>query len=1347
MSAVEVDRIMFARQQLLQARLARPGPQEHPPRRIPQRTDNGPAPLSAAQLQLWYLHQLAPESIAYNELVTIRKDGPFDHAAFAWAFNEVIRRHEAWRTTFAVSGDEPRQIVRQHNNIDLPMVDLTHMPFSEAEATAAHKAAEIASAPYDLACGPFLRPMLVRLTATHHRLYLAMHHLIFDGVSLYRIVLPELVALYNARYTGDASSLPDPPIQYSDYSVWERGWVDSPEVERRLARCRARLAGIAPLDLPLDHPRPVRQRFRGSMLPLTFDAATVQRLRTVAADHDATLFQIVAAVYAYWLRSYTEQDDVVFATAHDLRQAPELESMVGFCLTPVVLRVNVTESASCAGLLSQIRTEVVDALACAVPFERLVRGIDPPRDQRRNPLFQTALVLEPPVVSPDPAWSIHQMETAVGELMGQSKFDISVELDERSDGRIDGRLIFSTDLFDTATAQLMLTHFTQLVRNAANAPDVPLAELSGPDNEDRRRQLETFNPPASAATAAHGRCVHELIIDQAARTPDAIAVIVGDQSLSYRELLLRSQRIAARLADAGAGRGTIVAVCVDRSTDLVPALLAVLLTGGAYLPLDPQQPQSRSLFMIADAGATILLTDSTHRTLPVPDDIATVQLARARYALDLAPLCISAQCDPSAVAYVIYTSGSTGTPKGVEVEHRNVVNLMTTLPAELGMSDADTCLSLASATFDISVGDIFCALGIGATVVQATGAQSKDPRALGDLIERCAATMMSATPTTWSMLIGAGWTGRPGLLALSAGEPLPEHLAAELRQRCRAVWNATGPTETTVYTGGGFVEAGEPITVGTPLPGVRIYIMDGRGHLLPCGVPGEIVIAGRGVSRGYVNRPRETAARFRRDPFVDGERMYRSGDRGRLLADGRLQILGRYDNQVKIRGFRVELGEVESVLIEHPQVNEVAVAVCGDDAGQQLVAYIVADAGGLDGARLRRWARSRLPAYMVPSVILHLSALPRSASGKLDRAALPTPPAPAAPSRPRPPTSIRESSTQHRLAELWSELLPGAGADPREDFFDLGGHSVLATRLLAEVERRFGVPIAVADFLDHGTTLALLGRLIDDAGTTDRTRQGTDLPHLFFVYPDLPSSMSLRYLSERCGRENHLYPLITPPVRGRIGRPRTVGEVAEPLLRTIRAAQPAGPYRLIGYSFGGLLAYELARLLDSEGDQVAWLGLLDTLTPAAVRALMRKWKSPSVRMARLRESRRSKLIADYGHNVGWATREKLIAAGLVKRRPGEQFDIRHAWQIMLACIPQGHHVPMNLFVTTDTINHTGSESLGWADVHRGPLQIHRAPGDHDSLLSEMSAKDFTALVWASLRNSLSEPQTALSQGS
>jgi amino acid adenylation domain-containing protein len=1111
------------------------------------------------------------------------------------------------------------------------------------------------------------------------------------------------------------------------------------EADRRLARCRERLAGVAPLNLPLDRPRPARHRFLGSMLPITIDSATGHRLRRIAADHDATLFQLLAAVYAYWLRSYTEQDDVVFATAHDFRQAPELESMAGYCLTPVVLRISVAETSTCIGLLTRMRTEVLDAIECAVPFERLVRTINLRRDQQRNPLFHTALVLEPAMLEPDPTWSIDQMETAVGALVGQSKLDISVALAERSDGRICGRLTYNADLFETCTAQLMQSHFVRLLRNVATAPDLPLAELSGPDEQDRHRQLNEFNPkPLPAATAAQDRCIHELIVDRATRSPDKVAVVVGDQKLSYRDLLGRSHQIAARLTEAGAGPGVVVAICVDRSIQLVPALLGVLLSGGAYLPLDPNQPESRSLFMIADAGATVLLTDSIHRWQRAPSDIEVVDLSRdtTQCSDAMAPAFIPGNCSPQDLAYVIYTSGSTGTPKGVQVEHRSVVNLMMAMPAALRLSDADTFLSVVSYAFDGSVGDMFTTLALGATLVLATDTQTKDPRKLGELVDCCKTTAMSATPTTWSMLIGAGWSGRPGLLAVSGGERLTDRLARELRQRCRAVWNGWGPTEATVFAGGGFVEAGEPVTVGKPLPGIRIYVMDNRGRLLSCGVPGEIVIAGRGVSRGYVNRPEETAERYHLDPFVDGDRMYRTGDRGRLLADGRLQHLGRYDDQVKVRGFRIEPAEIESALCEHPEVGACAVVARKAPNGeQQLVAYIVGESVCPADAEARDWLRRRLPEYMVPSAFVHLSALPTTASGKLDKAAVPAPsPRETGGSGAQPP----RNDTERRVAALWADLLGVPVTDVNCDFFDIGGHSLLAARLLSDVQRAFGVAVSLAAFVDSGRTVAGLAELVG-AESPSRTEEVTSGPPVHFIFADLASAMSLRHFTAQWGAVQPVHALVPEQPGGRFDGSVTIEQLASQAVSTIRDRQPDGPLVLVGHSIGGLVAYEVARQAVDAGQQVDWLGILDTEAPSMAQ-LLREQLTLRWRLRRIRQQPARERWAGYG---GVAFR--VLRSGPGGLWPHGDFDCRGAAEIACRYQQPGHEVPLHLFVTEGTAADAQADLLGWDEFHKGTLTVDRLAADHVTLLDLPEVEQLARMVLKSLRETQATATAQLRQ--
>lgn len=1299
---------------------------------VTQRRDTGPAPLSICQRQLWYLSQLAPESTAYNELVTIRKTGSLNTDALRRAFTEVVRRHEMWRTTFPIIDGEPRQVVHDPPSFELPMLDFSEMPLAQAERAAGKLAAEDTQNIYDLAAGPLLRPRLVRLAVDQHRLYLGLHHLVFDGVSLYRIVLPELVTLYEAYAAGLSSPLAEPPIQYGDYAAWELEAAHQPDVAAKVERWRHRLARVAPLELPLDHPRPPQQRFRGGMVPLSVAPSTVARLRAIGQREGATLFQVLAAAYAWWLHQYSGQDDVVFATPNDLRRRPELTSMVGYCLTPVVLRGDVSGEPTFAELIARMRGEVVDGLDDAVPFEQLVRELGLPRDPRTNPVFQASLVLEPPTLPADPAWSMHQMETTTGEV--GAKLDLGVELDERPEGHISGRIFYDSDLFERGTAEQMVQHWIRLLDVLADDPDGPLAALNLVDEQERHRQLVEWNPSV-APVATEGRtnserCVYDVILMRAALTPDAVAVVAGEDQLTYRQLAERATAVAQRLIAAGAGPGTIVATILDRTPDLVVGVLGVLISGAAYLPLDPKQPARRNAFMIADADAPLLLTraalvheiPSVNAVVVAMDGPATD--SRRVVAPRRRPI-------PEDLAYVIYTSGSTGRPKGVQVEHRGVTNLMGTLLPRLGITASDTVLSVAPYTFDLSVGDIFGALGLGARLVLASSEQATDPRALAALIESSGATLLCATPTTWSALLSASWSGAPRLTAASGGEPLVESLAARLSGCCRAVWNGYGPTETTVLATYGRMVNGEPVTVGRPLPGTRVYVLDEKGRPLPTGVPGEVVIGGSGVARGYLNRPTETAARFGADPFVEGGRVYRSGDRGRLMADGRLQHLGRYDEQVKVRGFRIEPGEIEAVLAEHPAVSASVVVAREDlDGERQLVAYVVGRP--TTDVALRSWLRSRLPDHMVPGGIVHLPALPVTSSGKVDRAALPAPESRLLAAH---VGQAPRTATERRLADLWSAVLRREVADVHADFFDLGGHSLLAVRLMAETEAQFGDAIALADFIRDGTTIAGLAMLLEQPPTiapavTTRT--------LFFVYPDPPSAVSLRHFVHAWGSEQEIHPLVPAQPNGRFDPAATVETLVRPLLEAIREMQPHGPYALVGFSLGGLLAYEIARQLSATGEQVDWLGVLDTPTPATADLLLRQI-TPWGRFVRLRTRSRKERWAKY-REVGLRT----LRAGPNAPRPDEHFDYRGAVLIARAYTTVAHELPTELFVTADSAVEVNDASLGWDKYHRGPLRIHRLPGHHNGLLDQPQVTELARLLLANIRHdsTASEPAVA-----
>jgi amino acid adenylation domain-containing protein len=1264
-------------------------------------SQSAPLPLSVSQARLWHLSQLAPYSPAFNELVTIGKAGPLDVEALRRALTDVVARHEVWRTAFRTIDGVPHQFVREPAEVDLPLIDLTHLSLEDA----VHRATEIAAAdtlrPYDLAEGPLFRPRLIRIAEDDHRLQLGLHQLVFDGTTLQRVVFPELTARYRRYATGVPLSLPDPQAQYADYTMWELDWVRGPEIAGRIAQWRSRLAGSTPSQLPLDHPRPPCQTFAGGTIPLAIDHTTVEGLRRAAREAGGTLFHALAAAYAWWLHLYADSTDVVFGTAHDLRDRADLLAVAGNCETPVALRCGVSGEEPLTALVGRIRRVVTEALGDAVPFDTLVAGIGGPRDPRNSKLFHTQLLFQWPLTPPADEWSLHAMDADVRDAVGSATFDISVELEERPDGQVVGGFVFSADVFDRETAREMASHFCRLLDAIAAEPGIPLAEHDLVTLEERQRQL-SWNPTTEDETSS--QCVHEVVSAQVERTPDAVAVQVGDEALTYRQLDDRSAVIAAWLVQAGAGPGTVVALLLDRTPDVAAAILGVLKSGAAFLPLDPRQPAARNAFCINDVGATIVLTD---RQLPASGDAITAAVVNLSDLGSHVPGrgAVSSTVSPADLAYVICTSGSTGRPKPVLIEHRGVTNLMRTLSREFGIGGCDTVLSVASISFDMALFDIFSALVCGARVVLATAEEAVNPASLSRLIAASGATYMFATPTTWGALVAAGWRGDRRLRAAAGGETLTDGLAEALLQRCGAVWNGYGPTETTGGTNIARLAHGDTVTVGRPLPNVRVYITDPRGRLQPVGVPGEIAIGGVGVGRGYLDCPDEHARRFGDDPFHVGGRIYRTGDRGRFLPDGRLQHLGRYDDQLKIRGFRIEPGEIESILCEHPEVGGCAVVAREAPNGErQLVAYIIGEPGCLSDAEARKWLRHRLPEYMVPSAFVHLSALPMTASGKLDKPALP---APSPQETGRVGAQPPRTDTEMRVAALWADLLGTPVTDVSSDFFDLGGHSLLAARLISEVEQIFGVELSLASFIDSGRIVAKLAELLSAEIPSGTDEIASSRP-LHFIFSDPASAMSARHFTAQWGPAQPVHTLIPEQPGGRFDRSLTIEEHARQALSLIRNRQPDGPLALAGYSVGGLVAYEVARQAVDAGQQIDWLGVIDAMAPTMhERERARQTLRSRLRSIRHRPARER-----------WAKFAEVAIRVLRSCTPWpvRGFDYRGITEIACRYRQPGHQVAMDLFVSEGSAAIAQEDLLGWAGFHTGPVAGHRLACDHTGLL-------------------------------
>jgi amino acid adenylation domain-containing protein len=1057
--------------------------------------------------------------------------------------------------------------------------------------------------------------------------------------------------------------------------------------------------------LPLDHPRPPRHAFVGGTVPLTTERGTVEGLRRAARTAGGDLSHALAAAYAWWLHRYADSAEVTFGSLHDLRHRTDLSAVAGCCITPVVLRCDVSGEKPFTALIGEIRRVVTEALSDPVSFD--------------SRLFPTALLFQPPLTSPADDWSLHVMESDVRDAARAATFDIRIDVDERPEGHLTGGLVFNTELFDHETAREMASHWRRLLNAVVAAPGLPMAEHDLVTPDARRRQLR-WNSVDTQTIASQP--VHEVISSQVERTPDAPAVQVGDTTLTYRQLDDRAAAIASRLVQMGAGPGTVVAVHVDRTTDLPAAILAVLKSGAAFMPLDPRQPPARNTFCINDTRASIVLAD---RQLPTGGDPVTATFIKLDELSSDGPRqdVRSSTVSADDLAYVICTSGSTGRPKPVLIEHRSVTNLMRTWSREVGVGASDTVLSVAAISFDLALGDVFCALACGAHLVLATTEQATAPAALSRLIADSGATYMCATPTTWGALVAAGWRGDRRLTAVTGGEALNVGLARALLQRCGSVWNAYGPTEATVWTNVARLAEGDTVNVGRSLPNVRVYITDACGRLQPVGVPGEIVIGGVAVGRGYLNRPDEHARRFCDDPFLAGGRIYRTGDRGRFLPDGRLQHLGRDDDQVKIRGFRIEPGEIESTLCLHPNVGCCAVVAREAPNGeQQLVAYLVGEPGCPTDFEARDWLRRRVPEYMVPGRFVRLNALPMTASGKLDKAALPAPsPLGTVGIGAQPPRNDKEKS----VAALWADLLAVPVSDVNTDFFDMGGHSLMAARLISEIQRIFGVALAPAAFLDNGRTVAGLAGLLDSEipATTGRV---TSDPPLHFISADVASAMSVRHFMAQWGAAQSVHTLMPEQPGGRFDRSVTLEQHARQAISAICNRQPDGPIALAGYSIGGLLAYEVARQLVDTDRQVHWLGILDAQSPS-LEPLLRAQLKLRWQLGRIRRMPAGERWDKYTEVA-----RRVLRGGPGALWPQIEFDYRGATEILCRYRQPGHEVPVHLFVSEGYAAENEAHLLGWDEFHKGTLTVDRLAGDHFTMLRTPEVKQLAGTMLESL---------------
>jgi amino acid adenylation domain-containing protein len=1164
-------------------------------------------PASLSQQRFWVLDQIEHGNPAYNVPVRFILHGPLDVGLVEKAFNEIVRRHEILRTTFALEDGQPVQIIAAEMRIQVPVTDIRSIPDSQRIAEADRLGSEEAKKRFDLTVGPLIRADLIQTGDQEHILQVTIHHAVSDGWSI-GIVTDELGAIYEALLKGEESPLPPLPIQYADFAVWQKDWLQSEAVTRQMDYWRKKLENSPPFELLTDRPRPAVKSFSGEIISILLSKELTDKLQEYSNRQGATLFMTYLAAFKVLLHRYSGQDDIVLGSPIVGRNRVELEPMIGVFINTLVFRTDLSGDISFTEVLSRVKDTVLQGVAHQdIPFEQLVQALRPTRDPSRNPFFQINFTHQRDFVKPITFGGVSL--TAIPSRSPGAIFDLHFFMVER-DGIWRASADFNSDLFETESMRRMLNHFKNILEAIVADPGQSISRLPLLSSEERNRILLEWNN--NSTDYPREKCIHEVFEEQVVRAPNAVALIFEDQQLTYRQLNQRANHLAHQLREHDVGPNTLVAICAERSIELIVGILAILKAGGAYVPLDPGYPKERLQFMLQDIKATVLMAQQRLAS-SLPTKGTTIIYLDTPHAQASTTLTASEnpRCEANAesLAYVMYTSGSTGRPKGTTIPHRGVTRLVkNTNYAQFGPDE--TFLQFAPVSFDASTLEIWGPLlNGGRLVIMPPGAPSLE--SLGKAIRRHNVSTLWLTAGLFRVMVDERIDDlKPLKQLLAGGDVLPvSHVTKVLQELpgCRLI-NGYGPTENTTFTCCHTVTKedlkGNSIPIGKPVANTQVYILDRYMQPVPIGVPGELHTGGDGLAQGYLNQPELTAQKFLPNPFTKDSKakLYKTGDLCRYLADGRIEFLGRIDQQVKIRGFRIELEEIEAVLGQNPSVKESVVIVREDNPGEKvLVGYVVPKSDAKwDAEEVRSYLKSRLPDYMVPSAFVSMDVLPLTPNGKVDKRALPKPQLIQSGDGKKyvaPSTPIEEV-----LAGIWRELLKLEKVGIHDNFFELGGNSLLSIQIIDRLNRA-GLNFSPSQFFHHQTIAELASVVVTSRAVDSKGEEWSSLvtlqpngtkPPFYLLHTSPGDVLGYMKLVYYLGSDQPCYGFQSLGLQNPDQSHTSLEEMAAHYVKLMRKFQPEGPYYLGGWCFGGNVAWEMAHQLRAQGQKVAFLGLLET---------------------------------------------------------------------------------------------------------------------------------------------------------